>query len=89
MMFDTLAVAIELKNTGFTTEQAEALARAWSHVATGDLATKADLFRVKSDLEQKISDVRNNVKVVHWMLGFSLVLLVLILEKLFTIHIPH
>ena len=107
MTFDTLAVATELKNAGFTTEQAEALARAWSHVASGDLVTKADLLGVKSDLEQKIaatradllgvesrlekeiSDVRNSVKVVHWMLGFSLGLLVLILGKLFTIPLPH
>lgn len=118
MTFDTLAVATELKNAGFTTEQAEALARAWSHVASGDLATKADLLGVesrlekeiaatkadllgvKSDLDQKISgvesrlekeiiDVRNNVKVVHWMLGFSLGLLVLILGKLFTIPLPR
>ena len=114
MTFDTLAVATELKNAGFTTEQAEALARAWSHVTSGDLATKADLLGVKSDLEQKIAatradllgvesrlekeiaatraeiaDVRNSVKVVHWMLGFSLGLLVLILGKLFTIPLPH
>ena len=107
MTFDTLAVATELKNAGFTTEQAEALARAWSHVASGDLATKADLLGVESRLEKEIAatkadllgvesrlekeiaDVRNSVKVVHWMLGFSLGLLVLILGKLFTIPLPH
>jgi hypothetical protein len=62
MTFDTLAVATELKQAGFPPEQAEALARAWSHVASSDLATKADLLGVKSDLEQKISGVKSDLE---------------------------
>ena len=109
MTFDTLAVAIELKEAGFTSQQAEALARAWSHVASGDLATKSDLIGVKSDLEKQIgnvksdlekqiadvrtelkseiADLRNDVKTLRWMIGFALGLLVLILGKLFLIHV--
>lgn len=98
MTFDTLAVATELKQAGFPPEQAEALARAWSHVASSDLATKADLLGVKSDLEQKISgvksdlekeigDLRSDMKTLRWMIGFSLGLLVLIIGKLFVV--PH
>ena len=109
MTFDTLAVATELKEAGFTSQQAEALARAWSHVASGDLATKSDLIGVKSDLEKQIgnvksdlekqiadvrtelkseiADLRNDVKTLRWMIGFALGLLVLILGKLFLIHV--
>ena len=98
MTFDTLAVATELKEAGFTSQQAEALARAWSHVASGDLATKSDLIGVKSDLEKQIADVRtelkseiadvrSDIKTLRWMIGFAMGLLVLILGKLFLIHV--
>jgi len=112
MTFDTLAVANELKEAGFTPQQAEALARAWSHIASGELATKSDVAAVrtdligfKSDLEKQIAevrqevsgvkaelkteiaDVRSDVKNLRWMIGFALGLLVLILGKLFLIHV--
>ena len=105
MTFDTLAVATELKEAGFTSQQAEALARAWSHVASGDLATKSDIAAVrtdmigfKSDLEKQIADVRgelkseiadvrSDIKTLRWMIGFAMGLLVLILGKLFLIHV--
>jgi gas vesicle protein len=109
MTFDTLAVATELKTSGFTQEQAEALARAWSHVASSDLSTKADLIEakselkqeiagvkselrqeiagVKSELKQEIAEVRSDVKTLRWMVGFGLGLSLLILGKLFLIHV--
>ena len=59
MTFDTLSVATELKEAGFPLEQAEALARAWSHVASGELATKTDLVGAKSDLEKQITGVKS------------------------------
>ncbi|MHB8370785.1 MAG: coiled-coil domain-containing protein [Leptospirales bacterium] len=62
MTFDTLAVATELKAAGFPPEQAEALARAWSHVASGDLATKSDLVGVEAALKQDIAAVRTEMK---------------------------
>ncbi|MCL5285396.1 MAG: CCDC90 family protein [Nitrospirae bacterium] len=62
MTFDTLAVATELKEAGFPPEQAEALARAWSHVASGELATKSDLVGVKSDLERQIAGVKSDLE---------------------------
>ena len=128
MIFDTLAVATELKDAGFPPEQAEALARAWSHVASGDLATKSDLIGVKSELEKQIagvksdlvgveaslkqdiagvrtdlekqiagvkSDLEKKIDAVHsdnvllkWMIGFTLGLSLLILGKLFNVHLP-
>ncbi|MHB8370814.1 MAG: CCDC90 family protein [Leptospirales bacterium] len=62
MTFDTLAVATELKDAGFSPEQAEALARAWSHVASGDLATKSDLIGVEAALKQDITGVRTDLE---------------------------
>ena len=62
MTFDTLAVATELKDAGFSPEQAEALARAWGHVASGDLATKSDLIGVEAALKQGIAAVRTDLE---------------------------
>ncbi|MHB8368588.1 MAG: CCDC90 family protein [Leptospirales bacterium] len=62
MTFDTLAVATELKDAGFPPEQAEALARAWSHVASGDISTKSDLIGTESRLEKKIDAVRSDLE---------------------------
>ena len=69
MTFDTLAVATELKEAGFPQEQAEALARAWSHVASGDLATKSDIsgvrtemVQIKSDLEKQIGSFKSDLE---------------------------
>lgn len=62
MTFDTLAVANELKQAGFSQEQAEALARAWGHVASGDLATKSDLIRTESALKEDIATVKSDLE---------------------------
>ncbi|EAY56428.1 MAG: uncharacterized protein C75L2_00340002 [Leptospirillum sp. Group II 'C75'] len=69
MTFDTLAVATELKQAGFSQEQAEALARAWSHVASGDLAAKSDVVAVRTELVQaefrlkeEIASLRSELK---------------------------
>ena len=97
MTFDTLAVATELKDAGFPPEQAGALARAWSHVASGDISTKSDLIGTESRLEKKIdavrSDLEKKIDAVHsdnvllkWMIRFSLGLSLLILGKLFAVH---
>jgi len=38
------------------------LARAWSHVASGDISTKSDLIGTESRLEKKIDAVRSELK---------------------------
>ena len=62
MTFDTLAVANELKQAGFSQEQAEALAHAWGHVASGDLATKSDLLGIKFDLKEDVASVKSDLE---------------------------
>lgn len=86
MTFDTLTVAHELKDAGFSLEQSEALAKAIAHVTTAELATKADLVETKAELKQEISDIRSDVRILRWMIGFSLGLSLLILGKLFAVH---
>ena len=99
MTFDTLAVANELKDAGFPPEQAEASACAWSPVASGELVTKADLLAFKSELEQKITGVKadadlnksimslkSDKTLLKWMVGFVMGLVLLVLEKLFSLH---
>ena len=56
LLFDTLRLSRTLRDKGhFTSEQAEALAEALGEASQGDLATKADLAEVRTE----IADVRN------------------------------
>ncbi len=61
--FDTLEYAKNLKNKGFTIEQAEALAnenkRVFNEFAETQLATKADLLDVKHELKTELAVVKS------------------------------
>lgn len=54
--FDTLRFVKNLTANGFTEQQAEALAREHVHLLNSNLATKADIWKVKADL-------------LKWMIG--------------------
>lgn len=49
-MLDTLAIATDLKISGFSKDQAEGMARTLNKLS-GDLATKQDLDTTKRDLK--------------------------------------
>lgn len=70
-VFDTLKYAKRLRDAGFTESQAEALASAQVDVLQANLATKADLAEIKGD-----------ITLLKWMLGFNLALSFGILGKL-------
>ena len=58
LTIDTLAYAKKLKSAGFTEMQAEAMSDAFKEAqqaSFGELATKADLLQVKTELEGKIN----------------------------------
>lgn len=52
MAFDTLSYARRLKQAGMPEAQAEAVAEATRDAITADAATKADIDRVRVDLER-------------------------------------
>ncbi len=56
--FDTLKALEKLKQSSFTDEQARGLIEAFRDVDTSELATRADILTVKSD----IKDVRNEMR---------------------------
>jgi hypothetical protein len=68
MAIDTLKIANELKDAGFTTQQAETTARVFKEFAENELATKRDL----KELELKIEKLHAETKL--WIFGTSLAL---------------
>jgi predicted nucleic acid-binding Zn-ribbon protein len=70
LLFDTLRLSRTLRDKGhFTSEQAEALAEALGEASQGDLATKADLAGVwteiaelKTELKTEIAELRTELK---------------------------
>lgn len=65
IVFDTHRFIRNLIASGFTERQAEALADEQAQLLNGNLATKADLATVKSDLEVKIANVKSDL--LKWM----------------------
>jgi hypothetical protein len=75
LLFDTLRLSRTLRDKGhFTSEQAEALAEALGEASQGDLATKADLAGVrteiaelKTELKSEIAEMRTDL--LKWIIG--------------------
>ena len=63
--FDTHRFVKNLTASGFTEQQAEALANEQVHLFESNLATKADLLGVKAELEAKIE--ASKVDRLKWM----------------------
>jgi len=49
----------------------------------GGMATKEDLAAAKTELKDDIADVRSDVRVLKWMLGFVLAGIISLMMKLF------
>lgn len=60
-MLDTLKIAKQLEAAHLSVEQAEAIATAIAEVASGELATKADLKDLEMRLSDKIVGVRTDL----------------------------
>ena len=54
--FDTLTYSKKLQELGFTREQSEGFAQLQRELIDERLATKADLFSVKTELQQQIKE---------------------------------
>lgn len=84
--FDTLEFSKTLQKSGFTQEQAEAMAQAQRTamkeiLATQELATKADLERTKNELIERIAENKAELteriaeskhEVLKWLMGMLL-----------------
>ena len=65
LMIDTLGYAEALEQSGFTSEQAKGAAKALNNTVGEELATKADLFQLGSELRAEITEVRTEVAEVR------------------------
>ncbi|MBT3308129.1 MAG: DUF1640 domain-containing protein [Gammaproteobacteria bacterium] len=77
--FDTLDFVKELESSGFTEEQAEALARAQkkiNEINLENLTTKGDLHTLKTDLHLDLKEME--IRLIKWMVGSLSVLFALL-----------
>ena len=89
-LIDTLTLKTDLLDGGMPEPQAAAIVRALANSDTGQLATKADIANVRTEIEalradmnMKIEALRGDNKLLRWMGGVILAFQVLVLGKLF------
>ena len=60
--FDTLQFSTQLREAGFTQQQADTLTRGLQEALTATVATQADLAEAKAELETDIAEVKAELK---------------------------
>ena len=60
--FDTLQFSTQLREAGFTQQQADTLTRGLQEALTATVATQADLAEAKAGLETDIAEVKAELK---------------------------
>ena len=78
-LIDTLTLKTDLLDGGMPEPQAAAIVKALANADVGQLATKADIADVRTEIEA----LRGDVKLLRWMGGVILSFQVLVLGKLF------
>jgi len=88
--FDTLKFAKRLEKAGMESGQSEAFAEAqkeaFAEALDTQLATKSDIHGIHtkiSDVQSEITDVRAEMKLMRWMIGFNLAFTMAMLWKIF------
>jgi hypothetical protein len=75
LLFDTLRLSRTLRDKGhFTSEQAEALAEALGEASHGDLATKADLAAMRTEIGELKTELKTEIAgtkadLLKWIIG--------------------
>lgn len=89
-LIDTLTLKTDLLDGGMPEPQAAAIVKALANADVGQLATKADIADIRteiealrSDMNMKIEALRGDNKLLRWMGGVILAFQVLVLGKLF------
>ena len=89
-MIDTLTLKTDLLDGGMPEPQAAAIVKALADADVGQLATKADIADVRTEIEalrsemnMKIESLRGEIRLLRWMGGVILAFQVLVLGKLF------
>ena len=69
IVFDKLTFVDRLKSGGISEDQARVHADALDTALREGVATKADVFAVKSDLEIAVTELKGELRLVKWMLA--------------------
>ncbi len=85
--FDTLAFAKRLKSSGFTEQQAEALAEVQGEIIEERLATKQDLEALRLALQRDMKDMESRLtirlgKMLAWSTGITILTLGVLIKLL-------
>jgi predicted phage-related endonuclease len=72
LVFDTLAYAKKLKETGFTEAQAEVQAEALAEIIDERLATKQDILALKRDIKELEVSLKRDIKELEMRLTIRL-----------------
>ena len=78
-LIDTLTLKTELLEGGMPEPQAAAIVKALASADTSQLATKADLADIRTEIEV----LRGDIKMLRWMGGVILAFQLLMFGKLF------
>ncbi len=81
--FGTYAFAKRLKAAGFNEVQAEALTSAQKESIDNALVTKDDIRSELEPIKLEIADLKGEMKLIKWMLGFLVAGVATIILKLF------
>jgi hypothetical protein len=73
--FDSLAFATALMESGFSEQQAKALARAMWQLIDSQLVTKADLIALEERVDRKLEKLKSEL--IQWMFGVMFGVIVL------------
>lgn len=76
---DTLAYAKHLRAAGFDERQAEALAEGLRDAARNELATKGDIFALRSEVKEV------EMRLVKWMVGLTVPIYALLVGVLLSL----
>ena len=68
-LFDSIGFVAKLMASGYSREQAEALAKALAEVATTELATKADIEKLKTQIDAADKTVDLKLTALEQKLG--------------------
>ncbi len=80
--FDTLATANALKEAGFEETQAAAIVDALRHAVTEEVATKANLSELRTELKTDLSELRTDLYRALWMQAAGIIGLTVALLKI-------
>lgn len=82
-LIDTLTLKTDLLDGGMPEPQATAIVKALAHADTAQLATKADLADLRTEMRTEIEALRGDIKMLRWMGGVILAFQLLVFGKLF------